>query len=611
MKHFYQFFSQRRKNSNNLKNGLLGLTMLLGGGMFSAQVSGYMFSQSSGTYTPITGNVLAGATGNTSATSLDSNVYPVDLPFGFVFNGVTYNSLNVSTNGYVTFGTIAPSTTTSTPISSTLGYAGAISAWGKDINSVFDVNGTTGNISWETIGVAPNREMVIQWKDFRASYNISTTSAYVFSFQIILQEGTNKIKTVYNNGAYLVGSTAVSSTAQIGLRGNSNSDFNNRLNASTLEFFNSTTGTANTSTQAFNSVNATPGMPPAGLTYTWTPPTCFAPSGVNITGTTTTSATVNWNASSTVPANGYDLYYSTSTTPPDSSTQPTMTGLMGLSVPLSQLQPSTNYSVWMRSACSATDKSNWSPRINFATQCDPLPGAYFEGFEGYQGTTNGTAGVLPACWNNLGTNTGGHISNSTTITGSNTLYLWTSGSTYVAYVALPAMSTLQSGNYRLKFDAKASVSANGILQIGYLDTSGNFAELTTFSVPTSGTVYPFSFDLPALPAGVSQLALKNPGTPANSLSIDNLSYELKTLATSEVAKKDPLKIYPNPFSDVIHISDIEKVKSISVVDVSGRMVRNVEKVSSELNLSELQMGVYILDVQYKDGTRASHKIIKK
>ncbi|KPE51380.1 T9SS type A sorting domain-containing protein [Chryseobacterium indologenes] len=609
MKHFYPFFLPE-KRTNYVKSALLGLTALLGSSSMYAQVSGYVFSQSTGTYTPISGTVIAEATGNTASTSLDDTIYPLSLPFDFTFNGAAYNSINVSTNGFITFGSTAPSSSAYSPISSTAGYSGAISAWGKDLNSIFNINSTTGNISWETRGTAPNREMVIQWKDFRPSYSTSTTSVYAFSFQIILQETSNVIKTMYNNGAFLVGNTEVSSTVQIGLRGSSNSDFNNRLNASSLEFINSTIGTSNNSSQAFNSTSSIPGMPTAGLTYTWTPPTCLAPSGINVTGITTTAATVNWSASSTPPSNGYDVYYSTSNTVPNSSTQPSQTGITGLSATLS-LQPSTNYFVWVRSVCNPNDKSNWSPTTSFATQCEALPGAYFEGFEGYQGVTNGNAGVLPSCWTNLGTTTGGHISNSTTITGSNTLYLWTSGTTYVAYVALPAMSTLQSGNYRLKFDAKAAVTAGGILQIGYLDTSNNFVELTTFSVATTTAVYPFSFDIPALPAGVTRLALKNPGTPARSLSIDNISYEPKTLGTSEVAKKDLLKIYPNPFSDVISISDWDKVKSVSVVDVSGRIIRTIEDISSEMNLSELKTGLYILNVQYKDGTKSSHKIIKK
>ncbi|SHG80184.1 Por secretion system C-terminal sorting domain-containing protein [Chryseobacterium sp. OV279] len=611
MKHFYNFFSQRNEKVNYLKSTLFGLAVMLGGGSFvSAQVSAYSFAQSSETYTSITGTVLAEATGNTSATNLDSNFYPVTLPFGFVFNGTSYTSLNVSTNGFITFGATAPATSTSSPISGTVAYDGAVSAWGRDLSTVFDINGTTGNISWETVGSAPNREIVIQWKNFRPAYSASTTAAYTFSFQIRLQETSNAIKMVYNSGAFLVGSTAIATTAQIGLRGSTNTDFNNRLNATTLEFINSTAGTANSSTQAANTTNAIPGMPPAGLTYTWSVPTCWMPSGVNVTGATTNLATVNWTAPSPAPANGYEVYYSTSNTVPTASTPATITGITGLSTPLSPLQPATNYFVWVRSVCSTSDKSNWTPLTNFATQCDALPGSYFEGFEGYTGVTNGNAGVLPVCWTNLGSNNGGHISNSTTITGSNTLYMWTSG-TRIAYVALPAMSTLQSGTYKLKFDAKASVTANGILQVGYVDPSNNFVQLTTFSVTTTNTVYPFTFDIPALPAGVTQLALKNLGTPANSLSIDNISYEPRTLSTLETAKKDALKIYPNPFSDNISISDADKVKSVIVADVSGRIVKMIDNVSSSVNLSELKTGLYILNVQYKDGTRSSHKIIKK
>jgi hypothetical protein len=611
MKHFYNFFSHSAKNRDHFKSAALGIALLLGiSNTSKAQVSAYSFAQSTGTYTGISGTTLDTATGNASATNLNSSVYAVNLPFNFVFNGISYSAINVSTNGFITFGATAPTATTTTPISGTVAYEGAVSAFGRDLSSVYDINGTTGTINWETLGTAPNREVVVQWKNFRPNNSTSTTAAYTFSFQIRLQESTNVIKTVYDSGAYIIGNTTVSGTSQIGLRGTSNADFNNRLNATTLEFFNSTPGTVNSSTQAFNTANAIPGMPPAGLTYTWTPPTCWSPSGVNVTNITTNSATVNWLPPSIIPANGYDIYYSTSNAAPNSSTPPNLTNQTGLSAPIGPLQTSTNYFVWVRSACSSSDKSAWSPVANFATQCTAITGAYSEGFEGYQGVTNGNAGVLPVCWTNLGTNNGGHISNSTTITGSNTLYLWTSGAR-IAYVALPPMTTLQSGDYRLKFDAKASVTAGGILQIGYLDSSNTFVELTTFSVASTNTVYPFSLDIPVLPAGVTQLAIKNPGTPANSLSIDNLSYELKVLATSEVAQKKDLKIYPNPFTDVISISDIEKVKSVSVIDLSGRTLKVIENISSEINLSDLKTGLYILNVQYKDGSISSHKIIKK
>ncbi|CAD7807883.1 hypothetical protein CHRY9390_01731 [Chryseobacterium aquaeductus] len=836
-----------------------------------AQVSAYSFVQSTGVFTPINGTVLGTATGNASATNLNSEVYPVTLPFSFIFNGTAYSSLTVSSNGFVSFGTTTPTTTNTTPISSTAAYDGSIAAFGRDLNSVFDVNSVTGNISWEVVGSAPNREVVIQWKDFRPTNVTVTTSVYTFSFQVRLQETSNVIKTVYTSGSYVVGNTSYASTAQIGLRGSANTDFNNRLNATTLEFVNSTAGTANSSTQAFNTVNAVPGMPSTGLTYTWTPPACFRPmvvtnptstvnsvnvqwvapapppaggyeifystvnsdptssttpliTGINATSTTipslnssttyyvwvrsvcsgsnksewslsgiaktlcapntsmfenfdsyatgsivpdcwarivgasntaqsisatapasgtrhisqttstaanativvlpefsnvnagthwlrfkarvasgtgsldigyvttitdastfvniqtlsianttytsqdaeytvtvpntipsnarlairnigtsavshffddvywevkptciapgnvsvsaitTTSATVQWNASVTPPSSGYEVYYSTSGTPPTSSTLPNVTGIAGLSTVISPLQPSSNYYVWVRSACSSSDKSNWSLALSFATQCGLISGAYSEDFENYPAVGNGASGgVLPNCWTNLGTAQGGHVSNSTSsvISGTNTLYLWTSGTTYVAYVALPPMSTLQSGDYRLKFDGKASVTAGGIIQLGYLDSSNAFVQLTTFSVPTTGTVYNFSFDIPALPTGVSQLALRNPGTPANSLSIDNLSYELKTLSTSEAAVKSIVRINPNPFSEVINIDKPDLVKSISIVDLSGKLVRNNIKAESVLRLNDLTAGIYLLLIEMKDGSRQSIKVIKK
>lgn len=616
MKQIYNDSFFKRKSTQNYLKGIIAcLTFLFASqNSVNAQVSTYGFTQSTGAFTPITGTVLETATGNTSTTSLNSNVYAVSLPFNFTFNATSYSSLNVTTNGFITFGTTAPTATNTSPISGTATYDGAVSVWGRDLNSVFDLNSVTGNISWETVGTAPNREVVIQWKNFRPAYSVSTTAAYAFSFQIRLQETSNVIKMVYDSGAFLAGTTGASTTAQIGLRGAANTDFNNRLNATTLGFMNSNAGTANSSTQASHTSSATPGMPSVGFTYTWTPPTCWVPNGVNVTGTTTTSATVNWLAPTIAPASGYDVYYSTTNTAPTSSTSPNISNVSGLSTPIGPLQNSTNYYVWVRSSCSSTDKSNWTAVTNFATQCNPLPGAYSEDFEAYPGVTNGAAGgVLPTCWNNLGTAQGGHVSNSTSsvVSGTKGLYLWTSGTTYIAYVALPAMSTLQSGNYKLKFDAKASVTANGILQIGYLDTTSTFVQLTTFSVPTSGTVYPFSFDIPALPAGVTQLALKNLGTPANSLSIDNLSYELQTLSTSEVLENKTLKIYPNPFTDNVNISDVEKIKTISVIDVSGRVLKTIENISSNINLSDLKAGLYLLNVQYKDGSKSSHKLIKK
>lgn len=373
MNHFYKIFSTPNKLTNRLKNAAASFALLFASfSTFNAQVSIYTFGQSSGTYTPITGTVLGTATGNVSATNLNSEIFPVTLPFNFIFNGASYGSLNVSTNGFVSFGATAPGTTVTSPISSTTttAYDGAVSAFGRDLNSVFDVNGVTGNISWDVVGTAPNREIVIQWKDFRPTNITSVTSVYTFSFQVRLQETSNVVKTVYNSGSYVIGNTAYNSTAQIGLRGTSVADFNNRLNATTLEFVNSTAGTANSSTQAFHTVNAVPGMPSAGLTYTWTPPSCLIPTSFTSPSSTTSSINVQWVAPVIVPAGGYEIYYSTSNTAPTSSTTPSITGISSTSQTISSLTPTTMYYIWVRSSCSGTDKSAWTANaVSVYTPC--------------------------------------------------------------------------------------------------------------------------------------------------------------------------------------------------------------------------------------------------
>jgi hypothetical protein len=85
-----------------------------------------------------------------------------------------------------------------------------------------------------------------------------------------------------------------------------------------------------------------------------------------------------------------------------------------------------------------------------------------------------------------------------------------------------------------------------------------------------------------------------------------------SLGTSEVAaNKNTLKVFPNPFSDVVNISDAAQVRSVSVTDVSGRLIRVIENPNSEIHLGELKQGMYLLMLDMKDGSKQLVKTIKK
>lgn len=415
----------------------------------SSQVSDYTFVQSSGVYTPITGGTLLQSTSTTSSID-DDNFLNLDIGFNFVYTGVTYTKFSINANGFIALGTTVASSLT--PISAGTGTNNLISAFGIDLigrqfitgsatlgsnvitvtagstigMSVGDlVTGTgiatgstitavdatsitlslaatstgtgrnirainSGNIRYETTGTAPNRKLVVQWTKF--SRYVTTAPSDFLNFQIILEETSNKISTVYNI-PYVNTSTSI--TPQVGIRGGSNADFNNRT--TTTDWSATAAGTLNTATCTF-----TPTVYPAsGQTYTWTPPSCPAPGGLSVAVSSTTSATATW-AASTSATGGYDYFLSTTNTPPTSGTTPTGS-TTNTSVSLTSLTSSTTYYLWIRSNCGSGTLSNWSPSVTFFTgYCLPSTTAqtsWVSAFSTTGGSTNinytaasGTAG---------------------------------------------------------------------------------------------------------------------------------------------------------------------------------------------------------------------------
>ncbi|MGI9581653.1 T9SS type A sorting domain-containing protein [Chryseobacterium sp. RRHN12] len=90
------------------------------------------------------------------------------------------------------------------------------------------------------------------------------------------------------------------------------------------------------------------------------------------------------------------------------------------------------------------------------------------------------------------------------------------------------------------------------------------------------------------------------------------AYDNTALSTHEVSENSKkIRVSPNPFTDILTVSNISEVQSISVVDASGSLVKTIEKPSSSLQLGEVQEGVYLLILKLNDGTTKTIKTIKK
>lgn len=72
--------------------------------------------------------------------------------------------------------------------------------------------------------------------------------------------------------------------------------------------------------------------------------------------------------------------------------------------------------------------------------------------------------------------------------------------------------------------------------------------------------------------------------------------------TSQVntVEKEAFKLYPNPTHGMLHISNNSELIQINIYDIEGRLCRTFNKSSKTIDLSDLSIGLYFVEVLKKD-----------
>lgn len=321
-------------------------------------------------------------------------------------------------------------------------------------------------------------------------------------------------------------------------------------------------------------------------------PACDIPTSVNHSAVTESSATISWVAPSAAPANGYQYYYSTTNTAPASGTLTTAT-----TQNLSPLQPQTTYYYWVRSMCSGAESAWVSGTFktlatppandNCSSAVDLVVGGNFAQHS-ITGTTAGATNTpaLTASCLFTPTNVAGNVWYRVVVPASGNLTLETDTTTG---------TTLEDTVMSVFADCNTTTS------IACNDDGGNgsFSKISLTGQTPGTTLY------------VSVWRYSSSGGGADG-EFKVSAYDASLLATSEVsAARNDLKAYPNPFTDVLNISDISKVKSVSIVDLAGRVVKTIDNPSSALQLGDLKQGMYLVTLNLKDGSKQTIKAIKK
>ena len=455
----------------------------------NAQVSSYGFSQSAGTYTEISGGTALGV-----ATNDDTSFNAISIGFNFVYNGGTYNQISVNSNGFLAMGATVASSTSALSAGTTNNVIAAL-------NGDLQGNVTTGELSYQLSGAAPNQVLTVQWKNYR-HYD---ATGDLNNFQIKLYETTNAVEVVY--GAFT--QNATNRTRQVGLRGSAATDFNNRT--TTTDWSATTAG----GTNAANCKLATAIKPLTGQKFTWSPPSCVAPGGFVASAITSTTATISWSAATPAPSNGYQYYYS------DVNTAPTTpsASVAGLTANLAALNSATTYYVWLRTDCGGTF-SAWNGPFTFVTNCVSVT-SFIQDFE------STTGALLPTCWAKVGASGTTNTQASTEISGARNLYIYSSSAASRPVVSMTPVSNANAGTHRMRMKVRGNFSAGETIELGYLT---NPADATTFvainSIVTNSTSAPQNFvTVPSgMPAGDVVFALRT-GTALLSVLVDDVTWE--------------------------------------------------------------------------------------
>ncbi|MBS1569891.1 MAG: fibronectin type III domain-containing protein, partial [Bacteroidetes bacterium] len=412
--------------------------------------------------------------------------YPIG--FNFTYNGQTFDRVGISGQGWVGFGksasgatavsvyTVPSSNASFLPLSNTtllanddrrnrvvaVGVQGGGLSYSGTASYPIVYNPTYpsypgAELRYETIGTAPNRVFVVQWRNYGFMGAPTADQQYFrrMDFQIRLYETTNKVEvrfgkcwrsntasafqtglggktsTEYKTFGFYDASTSAwqnwpyAYTAQANHNGYPGStEFSQRIPWAGVQGYAPYNNYGSGSAQDYYSaifhelsplesspynvanrtISGSKANTPDMMSYTWTPATCLvAVSGVSVSNAATSSATLNWT-------NTGDVDYAV-----DAGNNPNAAAFTGTvsgnTVNVTGLAGGTVYHTWVRTNCGGGQTSVWIPGPTFNTLPCPVPASL-------------PYGVMPITSvqisdiNNASTNTTSTFENFTSVVGN-------------------------------------------------------------------------------------------------------------------------------------------------------------------------------------------------
>lgn len=336
-----------------------------------------------------------------------------------------------------------------------------------------------------------------------------------------------------------------------------------------------------------------------------TPPSCpsiTAPTNGATNVVSTSPVTLSWSAAS--GATSYDVYLGTNPNPT------TLLGNYTTTTTTTTLLGSTTY-YWKVVSKNGAGDSTGCTVNSFTTAANPA--------SPYCGPLAYTFTVEPITLVNFA---GINNSTSASTTGGSAHEFFldqignvTRGTTYT--ITLKGNS---GGNYTNNYmvfvdwnqdgdfaDTNEAYSAGTIINSTGTDTKQLTYDIT---VPSDAVVGNTRLRVKKL-FGTTNLA--NPCLGGSFGQAEDYTLNVGLLAVNDISKANNIKAYPNPVKDILNLEAAGNIKSVKVFDTAGKqiMTKELNEAKSQIDLSKLGAGVYVVTTTLADGTSTSTKVIKE
>lgn len=183
---------------------------------------------------------------------------------------------------------------------------------------------------------------------------------------------------------------------------------------------------------------------------------------------------------------------------------------------------------------------------------------------------------------------------------------WIDAGDWMSYsVTIPA-----TGTYNVAYRV-ASPNSNMSLR---LEKDAGATQLGSVTIPNTGgwqnwTNVSHNVSLPAGTYNIG-IATATGGFNLNYLTITSVS-SARVAVTTKTVDDNTVTLSPNPVSEQLYLRNNDKVRTLSIYDISGHDIMKVKNPGSTISVSSLIPGIYIIAIDRKDGTQKRIKILKQ